>query len=146
MAAEARSLPRDDDTAGGHDYNVQDYRDTLYLLSEGMWSIPCTVRNFVQTNDLSGSAVYLCPLFACDGSLETRAVGSGTFTTCSGKLPGWYAGKLNYYLKCIRGSTHSSGRCYDCKVVHRIIAKNYLPKNDADEVENVTFAEDLQEV
>ena len=46
-----------------------------------------------------------------------------------------YAGKLNFYDRCIRGSVHSSGKCYDCEVLYRAVSRVYrLPLDNSPSV------------
>lgn len=126
-----------------HDYSRDDYRDVLYMLSEGFWSISCTPRNFIRMDNNNSLSNYVCPVFACDGSLETRVVGKGTFNKHTDEPPGWYKGRLGFYLKCIRGSTHSSGRCYDCEMVHRAVVKHYPMEEKRAQPEEVFFVSEL---
>lgn len=97
-----------------HDNSVVEYQNTISSMSESMWSISCTYTNYI-TNGSSNNCHYVCPNFACCGSLETRAVGRGTAIFTDANAPAKYKGKLDYYSRCVRNSRHFSGKCYDCK-------------------------------
>lgn len=110
-----------------HDNNVKEYREVLSMMPKSTWSISCTLSNFIQAKLGNSRCEYICPVYSCAGSLETRAVGNGLVSFTSSNIPGEYEGKLNYYLRCVRGSRHTSGRCYDCQILYKVLTSVYKP-------------------
>ena len=97
------------------------YNNAMHMLEGGMWSIACTSTAFIRNARADIATSYICPVFACDGSTETRAVGEGAIQIKNNPGSGEYDGALGFYNKSIRGSVHSSGRCYDCEMAYRIL-------------------------
>lgn len=104
-----------------HDNSVSEYRDIIQMMPESTWSISCTPLSFIESKSTSKPCKYVCPVYSCQGSLETRAVGTGSVKFVKHKIADTYEGKLNYYLKSIRGSRHSSGKCYDCEILYKTL-------------------------
>lgn len=108
-----------------HDSMVNEYTDCISMMPRSDWSVSCTTSNFIECDDPGKQCKHICPTYSCLGSLETRAVGSGNIKVTSHKMPRVHEGKLNYYLRCVRGSKHSSGRCYDCQSLYKVITSIY---------------------
>ena len=104
-----------------HDATLMAYNNAMHMLEGGMWSIACTSTAFIRNARADIATSYICPVFACDGSTETRAVGEGAIQIKNNPGSGEYDGALGFYNKSIRGSVHSSGRCYDCEMAYRIL-------------------------
>lgn len=108
-----------------HDNTIQEYKDSISMMPDVTWSISCTTTTFIECESARKECKYICPTYSCLGSLETRAVGSGPIKETCHKIPTAYEGKLNYYLRCVRGSKHSSGRCYDCQSLFKVVTSVY---------------------
>lgn len=104
-----------------HDSQSIDYQRVVSMMPSSKWSLSCTPTTFISPTSRFSTCKYICPVYSCFGSMETRAVGQGPvlFDT-SGKSRS-YTGKMNYYTRCIRGSRHSSGRCYDCHTLYKTL-------------------------
>lgn len=107
-----------------HSNDIQEYIDCISIMSDCTWSIQCTNSKFIKSGS-SKKCKYVCPTYSCQGLHETRAVGEGDITVVEHKVPKEYSGRLNYYLRCIRGSTCASGKCYDCEILFRVIQTVY---------------------
>lgn len=107
-----------------HDNSIEEYENTLSMMPQSMWSISCTYTNYIVSK-LNKPCRYVCPNFACPGSLETRAVGSGPVVFTETNAPATYTGKLNYYFRSVRISRHYSGKCYDCKILEKAVNEIY---------------------
>lgn len=121
-----------------HDSSIAQYRDFLNMASESIWSVSCTPSSFVETYDTPNTCEYICPVYSHPASQETRAVGSGKIKFTESKITRMYLGRINYYLRCIRGSKHSSGRCYDCEVLYSLVVSldYYRPKSTSSPIIN----------
>lgn len=108
-----------------HDNSVKEYSDLISMMPMSVWSVSCTLTNYIQCENSSKECKYVCATFSCAGSLETRAVGSGPIIFTDHNVPAKYQGQLNYYFRCVRGSRHSSGRCYDCQILYKVITNIY---------------------
>lgn len=115
-----------------HDTKILQYSDLLTMMPDSVWSVFCNSMNFIQADKLysikklNNSNLrrnYICPIFSHRDSNETRAVGSGPIRFLGYKFDSSYIGSMNYYSKSIRGSIHSSGRCYDCQILHNLLLK-----------------------
>ena len=104
-----------------HDPFISVYKQALEMMPETIWSISCNVTNFVNKKNDTTTCKYACPVYSHPRSMETRAVGSGPINFSDAYVPKDYIGKMNYYLRSIRGSKHSSGRCYDCQVLYKTL-------------------------
>lgn len=104
-----------------HDSSVEEYRNVLMLMSDAFWSISCTPTYFTGTDSELRKCKYMCTVFSHNLSKETRAVGQGMVLFGEHLMPPSYIGKVNYYQKCVRGAKHSTGRCYDCKMLYDAI-------------------------
>lgn len=104
-----------------HDSFSKEYQEAISMMPESRWSLSCTPTVFVRPSNKYTDCRYVCPVFSCFGSMETRAVGYGSVTFNSSNKPMSYTGKMNYYARCIRGSRHSSGRCYDCQTLYKTL-------------------------
>ena len=102
-----------------HDSFISEYKDTISMMPESTWSISCNLSNFV--NNDTKNCKYICPVYSHLGSMETRAVGSGDIRFKEYETTNLYLGRMNYYSRCIRGSRHSSGRCYDCQILYKVL-------------------------
>lgn len=107
-----------------HDNSIIEYQNAISMMPESTWSISCTYTNFVVSAK-GKSCKYVCPNFACPGSMETRAVSSGPVLFTDGNAPAKYRGKLDYYSRCVRTSKHYSGKCYDCKILEKVVNDTY---------------------
>lgn len=108
-----------------HDSSSEVYKSVLYMAVGATWSVQCTSSNFVEPGNGSNSCKYICPVYSCLGLHESRAVGRGNIVIGENPSRSGYAGRLNYYSRCIRGSACSSGKCYDCEVLYRTVAAAY---------------------
>lgn len=108
-----------------HDNTIKEYRDLLTMMPESVWSVSCTLTNYIKSGSPRSECKYICPTFSCPGSLETRAVGTGNIIFTDSNAPAKYQGQLNYYFRCVRGSRHSSGRCYDCQILYKVVTSIY---------------------
>lgn len=97
-----------------HDNSIVEYQNIISAMPQSTWSISCTYTNYI-INESKKKCYYVCPNFACPGSFETRAVSSGSVVFTNKNAPAEYKGRLDYYSRCVRGSKHYSGKCYDCK-------------------------------
>ena len=104
-----------------HNPSTVQYKELLGMMPDITWSVSCTISNFLESSDFIEKCEYICPVYSHSGSMETRAVGSGPISFIGYKLTGKYRGKMNYYFRCIRGSKHSSGRCYDCQILYNLL-------------------------
>lgn len=127
-----------------HDNSNSTYKDVISMMSESTWSVQCTVSTFISARHSSSVSDYICPTYTCPGSLETRCIGTGPIKYISHGLPQSYIGKLNYYLRCIRGSRHSSGRCYDCEILYRVLSTINIECNSkSTATKSVVFSPDF---
>lgn len=104
-----------------HDSSIAPYKDMLLATDNCTWSVSCGPIQFVSTERSKKSCKYICPVYSCPGSIETRAVGNGQIVFSNDGVPNDYRGRMNYYVRSIRGSRHSSGRCYDCQTLYRVL-------------------------
>ena len=103
-----------------HDTSIYNYKEILSMMPDIVWSVSCSPSDFVKATKSYGSCKYICPIYSHLASKETRAIGNGPIRFVEQVCTNDYAGKMNYYIRCIRGSKHSSGRCYDCEVLYRL--------------------------
>lgn len=122
-----------------HDTALTAYKNAIYMLEGGVWSIVCTSGTFVCGSQTDAIVNYICPVFGCDGSTETRAVGKGSIQFKNNPNSGAYDGALGFYNRSIRGSVHSSGRCYDCEMVCRVLSHALQDDHKDIVVGNVKF-------
>lgn len=94
-------------------------------MQNSFWSVSCTTTHFISNREKDKVCTYVCPVYSCQGSFETRAVSAGNITVTQSDKNFTYQGRLNYYQQCVRGSKHSSGRCYDCEVLYKVITQVY---------------------
>lgn len=104
-----------------HDSSINAYKETISMMPESILSVSCSPTNFVDAAKPDAVCTYICPVYSHLGSMETRAVSSGPIQFIEHKITNSYIGKMNYYSRCIRGSRHSSGRCYDCQVLYKVL-------------------------
>lgn len=104
-----------------HDSQSTEYQEVVSMMPDSKWSLSCTPTTFVRSTSRYLACKYVCPVYSCFGSMETRAVGQGSVIFDTSSKSKSYVGKMNYYARCIRGSRHSSGRCYDCQTLYRTL-------------------------
>lgn len=114
-----------------HDNSVKEYMELISMLPKSIWSIPSTNTRFIALAKDNAVCRYVCPIYSCLGSYETRAVGDGPIKVYNGRVPRDYQGKLNYYLRCVRGSIYPSTRCYDCEILYRTVSSVYRTPNSS---------------
>lgn len=125
-----------------HDSYSREYQEVISMMPESKWSISCTPTTFIRPENKYSDHKYVCPVFSCFGSMETRAVGSGPVVFDTSGTPKSYTGKMNYYARCIRGSRHSSGRCYDCQTLYRtLISLGASPSSSPVALHSVVFSD-----
>ena len=125
-----------------HDNFVKEYQESMSMMPESRWSVSCTPTVFVKSSNKYTGCKYVCPVFSCFGSMETRAVGYGPVTFGSSEKPTSYTGKMNYYARFIRGSRHSSGRCYDCQTLYKtLISLGASPNASPVPLHSVVFSD-----
>jgi hypothetical protein len=106
-----------------HDTLNIEYKQILSMVSDSVWSVSCTSTNYITSK--AGKCKYVCPVFSQAGSLETRAVGEGQIIFTEKHAPHSYIGKLQYYIRSVRFSSHSSGKCYDCNTAYTNVRHLY---------------------
>jgi hypothetical protein len=127
-----------------HDSGIEEYRDLLLLMSDAFWSISCTPTCFVGVDSNIRKCKYMCTVYNHNSSTETRAVGQGMVSFGAHLMPRDYIGKVKYYLKCIRGSKHSTGRCYDCKMLYDVIVEmGAMDSNEEIEKDYIELTDEL---
>lgn len=125
-----------------HDSFIQEYQEAISMMPDSKWSISCTSTTFIRPATKHIDCKYVCPVFSCFGSMETRAVGQGPVIFDSMNKPKSYMGKMNYYARCIRGSRHSSGRCYDCQTLYRtLVSLGASPNASPVPIHSVAFSD-----
>jgi len=124
-----------------HDYSIQVYESLISMMPVCRWSIQCMPTRHIQSAPGVDTCRYICPAFSYRASMETRAVGHGPVVTTSKGVPYGYSGRLAYFHKHIRGSKHTSGRCYDCQVLYRVLMEVYEPALDSPVKFTVTFTQ-----
>lgn len=107
-----------------HDNSIEEYENSLAMMPDSTWSVACSYTNYI-VNKSGKKCRYICPNFACPGSLETRAVSSGPALFTGNNAPASYKGKLDYYFRSVRISKHYSGKCYDCKILEKAVNDIY---------------------
>lgn len=115
-----------------HNTDIPHYRDIISMMPDSVWSVFCSPYNFVEVKQSlairqaikgSGKCSYICPVYSYRASKETRAVGTGPIRFVGHKNDPSYIGSMNYYSKYIRSSRHSSGRCYDCETLYKLLIR-----------------------
>lgn len=96
-----------------HDTSIQEYVGCITIMPEYSWSIQCTKTRYVRPLDGTGRCKYICPVYGCPMSTETRAVGTGSIDMDAGDAPLDYIGRMYYYSRCIGGSRQVTGKRYD---------------------------------
>lgn len=108
-----------------HTNSINEYIDAIVMLYGCTWSIQCTSSTFVSLENKREKYKYVCPIYACMGSTETRLVSKGAIALHQGKSSADYRGRLNYYNRCIRGMISTFGKCYECDRLFRSISQVY---------------------
>lgn len=125
-----------------HDSFTKEYQEAISMMPESRWSLSCTPTVFIRPSTRYTDCKYVCTVFSCFGSMETRAVGYGPAVFGSSNKPKSYTGKMNYYTRCIRGSRHSSGRCYDCQTLYKtLISLGASPSASPVSLHSVAFSD-----
>lgn len=123
-----------------HDTSIDGYREAISMMPESTWSVSCSLTNFVNTTKSNTLCTYICPVYSHLGSMETRAVSSGPIQFKGYGVTNSYVGRMNYYSRSIRGSRHSSGRCYDCQVLYKLLISLQDENKVQEELSTVKFA------
>ena len=125
-----------------HDSQSVEYQEAISMMPESKWSLSCTPTTFIRPTARYIDCKYVCPVYSCFGSMETRAVSHGPVTFDTSSKPKTYTGRMNYYARCIRGSRHSSGRCYDCQILYKtLISLGASPNSSPVPLHSVAFSE-----
>jgi hypothetical protein len=127
-----------------HDSYAPEYREVISMMPECKWSLSCTPSNFIRPANKYSDCKYICPVYSCFGSMETRAVGYGPVIFGATNKPTSYTGKMNYYARCIRGSRHSSGRCFDCQTLYKtLVSVGASPNASPISLHSVVFSDSV---
>lgn len=125
-----------------HDSQSTEYQEVVSMMPDSKWSLSCTPTTFIRPTTRYIECKYVCPVYSCFGSMETRAIGRGPVTFDVSSKPKSYIGRMNYYARCIRGSRHSSGRCYDCQILYKtLISLGASPNSSPVALHSVAFSD-----
>lgn len=108
-----------------HDMSTPEYVDYINASDNCTWSVPCTITSFVESDITDEPLKYMLLVYGHAGSTETRAVGRGKVVISQLPAPALHVGRVNYYMRCVRGSPQPSGRCYDCEMLWRTVARSH---------------------
>lgn len=124
-----------------HDSLIPVYRRTVEMMSDSTWSIQCNITDFVVALDSDVKCRYYMNVYGYPRSTESRAVGTGQMKFIQKTGNSSYNDKANFYNRCIRGSRHSSGKCYDCHMLYTVISSiDASYKSNQTAAQSVTFS------